>query len=73
MAPSVPLTRRLHILVAEDNVVNQRLAAGILEKRGHHITIVADGQAAVTGSRRDSTSSSWTSTCRFSAGSRRRR
>jgi signal transduction histidine kinase/ligand-binding sensor domain-containing protein/CheY-like chemotaxis protein len=48
MSPSLPPVRRLRILVAEDNPVNQRLAAGILGKRGHHVTIVGDGQAAVS-------------------------
>jgi signal transduction histidine kinase/ligand-binding sensor domain-containing protein/CheY-like chemotaxis protein len=47
MAPSEPPARRLHVLIAEDNVVNQRLAAAILQKRGHQVTVVADGQAAV--------------------------
>jgi signal transduction histidine kinase/DNA-binding response OmpR family regulator len=39
--------RRLRVLVAEDNLVNQRLAVGILQKRGHEVTVVADGRAAV--------------------------
>jgi CheY-like chemotaxis protein/HPt (histidine-containing phosphotransfer) domain-containing protein len=33
----------LQILLAEDNPVNQRVAAGILEKRGHRATIVENG------------------------------
>jgi len=39
--------RPLHILLAEDNVVNQRLAIRLLEKQGHTVVIVGDGQAAV--------------------------
>jgi two-component system sensor histidine kinase/response regulator len=39
--------RRLHILVAEDNVVNQRLAMLVLEKKGHRVTVVANGRDAV--------------------------
>jgi len=38
----------LHVLVAEDNPVNQRVARGLLEKRGHRVTVVPDGARAVT-------------------------
>ncbi len=37
----------LDVLIAEDNVVNQRLAARLLEKRGHRVTIVNNGQEAI--------------------------
>ncbi|KAJ8661610.1 hypothetical protein O0I10_002416 [Lichtheimia ornata] len=37
----------LEILLAEDNPVNQKLAVRILEKFGHHVHIVANGQLAV--------------------------
>ncbi|CAH1761168.1 15537_t:CDS:2 [Entrophospora sp. SA101] len=37
----------LDILMAEDNVVNQKLAVKILEKFGHKVEIVANGQLAV--------------------------
>jgi len=37
----------LRVLVAEDNVVNQRLISRLLEKMGHHVTIVADGKMAL--------------------------
>jgi GAF domain-containing protein/CheY-like chemotaxis protein len=39
--------RALRVLVAEDNVVNQRLVAGSLGRQGHHVTVVDDGQQAV--------------------------
>jgi CheY-like chemotaxis protein len=39
--------RRLHVLLAEDNVVNQLLAASLLKRRGHRVTIVTDGQQAL--------------------------
>ena len=38
----------LRILVAEDNLVNQRIAAGLLQRDGHAVTLVADGAAAVS-------------------------
>jgi len=37
----------LKILLAEDNVINQRLAVGVLEKYGHHVTTVKDGREAL--------------------------
>jgi PAS domain S-box-containing protein len=37
----------LNILVAEDNLVNQRLATRMLEKRGHRVTVVGNGQEAI--------------------------
>jgi len=40
--------RPLHILLAEDNRVNQRVARHMLEKQGHTVVVVSDGQAALT-------------------------
>lgn len=37
----------LRILLAEDNAVNQRVTAGILEKRGHKIVIAQNGREAI--------------------------
>ncbi|MBV9886274.1 MAG: response regulator [Acidobacteria bacterium] len=37
----------LHILLAEDNFVNQRLISKLLEKRGYEVDVVADGVAAL--------------------------
>jgi len=39
--------KRLRILVAEDNLVNQRLASRLLEKRGHFVTVVGNGEEAL--------------------------
>ncbi len=33
--------------MAEDNAVNQRLAARLLEKRGHRVVVVANGREAL--------------------------
>ncbi len=41
-------TRALRILVAEDNRINQKLAARLLECRGHSVTIAENGKKAVT-------------------------
>ena len=37
----------LSVLVAEDNLVNQRLAVRLLEKRGHTVEVAANGQKAL--------------------------
>jgi CheY-like chemotaxis protein len=37
----------LRILLAEDNVVNQRLASRLLEKRGHLVTVATTGREAL--------------------------
>jgi signal transduction histidine kinase/ActR/RegA family two-component response regulator len=52
-APSPPV-RRLKVLVAEDNVVNQRVAVGLLARRGHDVTAVANGRLAIEALARES-------------------
>jgi CheY-like chemotaxis protein/nitrogen-specific signal transduction histidine kinase len=38
---------RWRVLVAEDMVVNQMVARGLLEARGHHVDVAADGAEAI--------------------------
>lgn len=40
-------SKRLKILLAEDNVINQKLALRILEKWGHQVTVVPNGLEAL--------------------------
>jgi signal transduction histidine kinase/CheY-like chemotaxis protein/HPt (histidine-containing phosphotransfer) domain-containing protein len=40
--------RPLHILLAEDNTVNQIVASAILTKKGHTVTLAENGKAALT-------------------------
>jgi CheY-like chemotaxis protein len=40
--------RRLRILLAEDNVVNQRLVVRLLEKRGHTMFVASTGREVLT-------------------------
>jgi PAS domain S-box-containing protein len=42
----------LRVLVAEDNSVNQRLVARLLEKRGHSVEVVGNGREALDALRR---------------------
>ena len=42
-----PADRVLHVLLAEDNVVNQKVAARLLEKQGHSVTIAGNGKEAL--------------------------
>ena len=43
----IPGSVELCILLAEDNVVNQRLISRILEKMGHSVMVANDGAAAL--------------------------
>jgi signal transduction histidine kinase/CheY-like chemotaxis protein len=43
--------RPLHVLLAEDNPVNQRVVVAMLEKRGHTVIVVDNGRDAVDAMR----------------------
>ncbi|GIF42136.1 hybrid sensor histidine kinase/response regulator [Actinoplanes xinjiangensis] len=45
--------QRLLVLVAEDDPVDQRLIRRLLERRGHRVLTLADGEAAVEAVQRD--------------------
>jgi signal transduction histidine kinase/ligand-binding sensor domain-containing protein/CheY-like chemotaxis protein len=42
------VSQSIRILVAEDNVVNQKLLTALLQRKGHLVTVVASGREAVT-------------------------
>ena len=40
-------SKALHVLLAEDNEVNQKLASRLLQKRGHRVAVVENGRQAL--------------------------
>ncbi|HTW64248.1 MAG TPA: PAS domain S-box protein [Bryobacteraceae bacterium] len=55
VTPRAPREEKLplRVLLAEDNVVNQRVAMRILEKQGHTVVVAADGKKALAALERD--------------------
>ena len=53
-ATAPTLSQHYHILLAEDNPVNQTLGLRMLEKQGHTVVVVANGQEALTALTRES-------------------
>lgn len=49
--PRLPAQRKLRILVAEDTPANQVVARAMLEKMGHRVQVVGDGDEAVVAAR----------------------
>jgi len=48
---SLPSLEKLRILLAEDNLINQKLAVRMLEKQGHEVTVASDGEKALAALR----------------------
>jgi len=53
-APTATADRSLHILLAEDNQINQEVATALLESWGHRVVVVDDGRQAVDAVQRES-------------------
>jgi two-component system, sensor histidine kinase and response regulator len=47
------IARPLHVLVAEDNAVNQKVVARLLQKQGHSVVIASNGREALSAYARE--------------------
>jgi signal transduction histidine kinase/CheY-like chemotaxis protein len=53
MVQAEEATRPLKVLLAEDNVVNQKLAVRLLQRRGHLVTVASTGREAISAFEKD--------------------
>jgi PAS domain S-box-containing protein len=53
LRPSDFVLRPFHILLAEDNLINQKLAIRLLEKEGHTVVVAGNGKEALTALERE--------------------
>ncbi len=52
--PAPPAShRRLHLLLTEDNTINQRVALGMLKQRGHTVVVASNGKEALAALERE--------------------
>ncbi len=49
---AVPANMNLNVLLVEDGLVNQKVAAGLLRRRGHRVKIASNGQEACSEARK---------------------
>ena len=52
-AAAASIRRRAKVLVAEDNIVNQRVAFGLLTRRGHTVIVANNGREALAALERE--------------------
>ena len=52
-APSQTWMQKLHLLVVDDNKINQRLATVLLETEGHRVDVASNGREAVEAAMRE--------------------
>ena len=64
LIPEDTSQQKLRILVAEDNLINQKLITTLIEKAGHEVLLAQNGKKAISMSNTQSILSLWTYRCR---------